>query len=115
MGPYVAAGTSWVLAREFLGNFGQEKNGLWSYPVAVAAPATIWGIFKNSIESGLRFPGTFVPVPWLASLTPGLARWLGQDPPTGARAWPGRARWQGNDWLKHGLPPLSVTRHNITG
>jgi len=53
--PYVAAGTSWILAREFLGNFGQEKNGLWSYPVAVAAPATIWGIFKNSIESGLRF------------------------------------------------------------
>ena len=23
--------------------------------MAVAAPATIWGIFKNSIESGLRF------------------------------------------------------------
>jgi len=52
--PYIAMGVSWVCARELLGNLSKEKNALWSYPAAMLAPATIWGIFRNSFERGAR-------------------------------------------------------------
>jgi len=52
--PYIAMGVSWVCARELLGNVSKEKDAQWSYPVAMLAPAAIWGIFKNSFERGAR-------------------------------------------------------------
>jgi hypothetical protein len=46
---------SFICAREVLGNVSKEKNALWTYPAAVIAPGTIWGIFRNSFERGARF------------------------------------------------------------
>jgi len=53
--PYVAATVSFVCAREALGNISAEKNAPWTYPAAMVAPGTIYGIAKNSFDRGLRF------------------------------------------------------------
>jgi hypothetical protein len=55
MPPYFAMTVSFICAREVLGNVSKEKNALWTYPAAVIAPGTIWGIFRNSFERGARF------------------------------------------------------------
>ena len=31
------------------------QNAVWTYPASVLAPATIWGIFRNSFARGTRF------------------------------------------------------------
>lgn len=53
--PYVGMAVSFVAAREALGNISREKNAPWTYPAAVLAPASIWGIFRNGLDHGIRF------------------------------------------------------------
>lgn len=55
MPPFIAIGLTYISAREILGNLSTKKNDTWTYGVATLAPATIWGIFKNSVLSGTRF------------------------------------------------------------
>ena len=45
----------WLSCEIIFEQLGFIKNAVWTYPAAVLAPATIWGIFKNSVERGIRF------------------------------------------------------------